>query len=66
MNTPARIKSQAAHSPNALRVIQTSKGVFWSLEDTVTGERRLIISTKASSTRRLAKWILKNVQVPEV
>jgi len=42
--------------------VQTSQGVFFDKEDTVTGKRTFIISVKPSSARKLADWILANVK----
>jgi len=61
-NPIARIHSRESHSPYALRVVQTSQGVFFDKEDTVTGKRTFIISTKPKSARALAQWILDNVK----
>lgn len=61
MNRPARIKAREKFSPFALRVIQTSKGVFWEKEDTSTGKRTLVLSSSPQSARRLAQWILDNI-----
>jgi len=60
-NPTARIKARDK-SPYALRVVQTSQGVFFDKEDTVTGNRTFIISVKPSSARALAQWILDNVK----
>jgi hypothetical protein len=60
-NRVARIKSRSKGSDQALRVVQTDKGVFWDLEETTTGKRRFIISTRPSSARNLAQWILDNI-----
>ena len=61
-NPTARIKARESYSPYALRVTQTSKGVFWDVEDTGDKSRRFIISTRPRSARRLAEWILENIQ----
>jgi hypothetical protein len=61
-NPTARIKAREPYSPYALRVVQTSQGVFWDVEDTTTGSRRFIISVKPKSARKLAQWILDNVK----
>ena len=60
-NPTARIKARDK-SPYALRVVQTSQGVFFDKEDTVTGKRTFIISVKPSSAHKLADWILANVK----
>lgn len=59
----ARIKSRSKGSTQALRVVQTDKGVFWDVEDTSDGSRKFIISTTPTSAIRLAQWILNNVEV---
>ena len=61
MNKPARIKSRSPNSTQALRIVQTDKGVFWDIENTLDGTRRFVISTKPKTTRKLAQWILENI-----
>jgi len=61
MAKPARIRSRSPNSVQALRIVQTDKGVFWDIEDTESHTRRFIISTKPKSTRKLAQWILDNI-----
>ena len=65
MNKTGRIKARDKFSPLALRVVQTSKGVFWDKEHTDTGKREFIIVTSPQSAHRLAHWILKNIELPE-
>lgn len=58
----ATIRSKDKRSPFKLKVVQTDKGVFFDLLDTVTDDRRFIISVTPRSARLLARWILNNVE----
>lgn len=60
MNKTGRIKSRS--KSHALRVVQTTKGVFWDVEDVSDGKRRHIISTSVPNARALATWILENIK----
>ena len=60
-NKTARIKSRATKT-TALRVSQTSKGVFWERENTRDGTRSHMISTSPQSALKLAEWIIENVE----
>jgi hypothetical protein len=61
-NKPARIRSRDRFSPLALRIVQTSKGVFIDKEHTDTGKREFVISVSPRSARRFAIWILANIE----
>lgn len=62
-NPQAAIRSQDKRSPLSLRVVQTSKGVFFDLLDKAdpNNGRRFVISVRPKSAHLLAQWILDNV-----
>jgi hypothetical protein len=62
-NPTARIRAHQKYAPFALRVVQTQDGsVYWDREDTAHQTREFIIATNGKSARRLAQWILDNVE----